>query len=99
MSAGNCRTCDAPIRWVRSQTSGKLMPVDPEPAERGSIVKVGMGTDGVAIVAYLRKGQLDEFDDRPRYVSHFATCPDADEHRHASVPAAVSQPTDDGGQS
>jgi hypothetical protein len=65
-----CRSCGASITW-HPTPAGNLMPVDAEPVEGGNLVVV----NGVALTA----GMLDE---GPRYVSHFATCPDADEHRH-----------------
>ena len=76
-----CRTCGAAIQWVVSQTSGKPMPIDAEPVARGNVVIVGTDETLTPVVVYLKRGELDEFDKRPRYVSHFATCPQADEHR------------------
>jgi hypothetical protein len=75
-----CRSCGAPIRWTRTE-KGRRMPIDPEPVPEGNIV--------------LR--ELDEatplalsvppaaFPDEPRYLSHFATCPDAAKHRRRSA--------------
>lgn len=75
--------CGAPIEWVVVEKSGKRMPIDPFPVDDGNIVKVGRETqDRTPLVAYAppkRQGSLIE--DEPRYVSHFATCPEADQFR------------------
>jgi hypothetical protein len=69
--------------------TGSLMPIDVEPVEHGTVI---VTTDVVGTLTgnqfpkaiVLRKGQPDLFSaDQPRYVSHFATCPHADNHRKA----------------
>lgn len=72
MRSSPCRSCAAPILWVRT-SKGKLMPLDAEPCADGNMVVV----DGVAFTAYT----LDFEQDRPRYRSHYATCPQAKEWR------------------
>ena len=70
-----CRTCEAPIVWVESQSTGKPMPMDLAPDPKGGFVIIG----GKA-----RKATAD--DDRlarERFTSHFATCPDANQWRSA----------------
>lgn len=74
-----CRSCAAPIHWVRL-TSGKMHPCDPDP------VSVEACAKGDKLV--LDNGQIhvitgsENVSNMPRgYVSHFATCPDANEHR------------------
>ena len=80
-----CRSCGAEILWVKWPTSGKRMPVDAEPDWR----PLPKGGD---IVLMLRGGAFGELlaekfnaerhgQDRNRYTSHFATCPNAAEHR------------------
>jgi hypothetical protein len=73
---GNCRSCSAPLLWVRSATTGSLMPLDAEPAEDGNIWLV----DGMA---HVHNGSLFEemLPEGPRYKSHFASCPNAAQHR------------------
>lgn len=68
-----CSTCGAPITWARTEKGDKSIPLDPAPAANGNLV---LGDGGV-------RAHLPLFDppDIPRYVSHFATCPDADQHR------------------
>lgn len=53
-----------------------MIPLDVEPVDDGNIV-LGRDDDG-PVAMYLRK---DETTTRDRYVSHFATCPHAAEHR------------------
>lgn len=61
-----CKSCGAAIVWVRTE-SGRVMPVDLHPTNRGNVVI----RNGVAYVGAQQ-------DDAPRYTSHFATCPDAE---------------------
>lgn len=61
-----CRTCDAEILWVRMEDSGKGHPVNPKPVSMVQVTERGERTSGRVISVY---------------ESHFATCPQADEHR------------------
>lgn len=63
-----CRSCDAPVMWCGTRR-GKKMPVDARPDPDGDlgIDKNGIAGHGIA---------------GPKYTSHFATCPDASEHRN-----------------
>jgi len=73
-----CRSCDAPIVWARTQAD-KSMPIDAEPVADGNIVFTGHYTaQGVQFVRYLKKGEEPSGD---RYVSHFATCKDSSSWR------------------
>ena len=76
----SCKSCGAPIVFVRAAATGKLMPVNWEPdPDRGNVEMV----DGKAVVhaqpPLLPTGDL--------YLSHFASCPSAAEHRGAPKPA------------
>lgn len=75
-----CRSCGAEVQWGTTEASGAAVPLDPEPVATGNlvIVRAGYGRHGelVPVVAYAR-----DDDARPRFVSHFATCPDADSWR------------------
>ena len=83
-----CRSCDAPILWVVTQ-AGRSMPLDPDPVEGGNVEMTGrygetrQGTVVPLVVVHAGGEQLalDGVPTAPRYVSHFATCPNADEHR------------------
>jgi len=67
----HCRTCKARIIWAISRSHAP-MPLNPEPVAGGNIELVA----GVANV-------VSSNPDVRRYVSHFATCAQADEHRKA----------------
>ena len=83
-SRSTCRSCGAVIVWIKTR-GGKNMPCDPEliafkeSREGGDLFVMKDGTtrrgiryaDGNAAQAELQTG----------YISHFATCPHADEHR------------------
>ena len=72
-----CRSCGAPMLWVTMHPSGKPNPLDPTPVEWGNIeVRDGLQTTskyGRVVPQGEREGKL--------YTSHFATCPNAGEHR------------------
>lgn len=79
-----CRTpsCDALIIWVLSE-KGKRMPLDAEPVDpstpnKGTFVKSYVDDKGNGVVHAMHH---DETTTKPRYTSHFATCPAAAEHR------------------
>jgi len=82
-----CRSCHAEVLWVVWPASGKRMPVDAEPDMR----PLPKGGDIVLTVHGGAFGELraEKFNTRAhdtkrnRYTSHFATCPNADEHRKA----------------
>jgi hypothetical protein len=84
-----CKSCGAPIRWAWTDKD-KRMPLDAEPSEKGNMEIIGYGTkDGTTepIVRVLKKGEGDTLpglEPPPRYISHFATCPDAAQHRQAA---------------
>ena len=86
MSAhGACRSCGAPVVWVQAiKKTGELgakLPLDADPerptkalrVEGGNVVPAGgSAPDGARLVRYAKDG---------RYRSHFATCPNAGQHR------------------
>ena len=69
-----CKSCRAPIFWVRTSTS-KMMPVDRDPVADGNIQIV----DGVANVVPKKSLVQGQF----YYKSHFATCPHHAAYRKA----------------
>lgn len=76
--ASQCKSCGAAVRWVVTK-GGKRMPLDVAPVEGGN---VWVNPEGVASVV----SEIDGGDGRPDplgpfYVSHFATCPNAAQHR------------------
>ena len=83
-----CSTCKNEVVWVVT-AGGKRMPLDPDPVENGNIIKTGKMIDtdrGAAeLVAYVHPPSLFDQDvhDGERYVSHFATCANAEQHRRS----------------
>jgi hypothetical protein len=77
-----CRSCGARIRWAVT-TAGKRIPVDEQPVDSGNVLlhEAPGGQDPTATVVGKRVQPGLFGDDGPRYVSHFATCPNADRHR------------------
>ena len=75
-----CRSCGAEIKWIK-MLSGKNMPVDP--------VKRYIAKDGGSEVLVTEGGELirgtfaslGEGANGEGYVSHFSTCPNANQHR------------------
>ena len=70
-----CRSCSAPVKWVRTVAGDKLMPVDPDPVPDGNleVFQTPGGAWKARVVAAGQAGLLDD----ARYVSHFVTCPDS----------------------
>lgn len=77
-----CKSCGAPMLWVE-WASGKRMPVAVEPVADGDIVLTFRKSEGKLLAA--RATELDEehLAGRKRYVSHFASCPQAKQYRRA----------------
>jgi hypothetical protein len=71
-----CRSCGAPIRWALT-TNGRRIPLDPDPVEGGNLALADQGTTPIAYYV----DPEDEPVPGPLYVSHFATCPNAAQHR------------------
>lgn len=70
-----CRSCGASVRWAVT-SANKKMPVDVAPVVDGNLVIEREGP--TPEVRYLA---ADEETEKDRYVSHFATCPQAKEWR------------------
>lgn len=73
-NAGRCRSCRKPVLWAITQ-KGARIPVDPEPVPNGNIE---LRDDG--------NGEIRSTTVKPdpsvrKYVAHFATCPNANNHR------------------
>ena len=65
-----CRSCGADVRLVRT-AGGKTMPIDATPVPDGNVVL----RRGIATVTTSPPPGEDT------YVSHFTTCPNANDHR------------------
>lgn len=82
-----CDTCGAPIFWSAT-ISGKKMPIDAEPTPEGLLVILPPKDDlpkslGTAVDFRVGTDAVNKMlaEGCPRWTSHFATCPDAQEHR------------------
>lgn len=71
METSTCRSCGARIVWAETE-NGKRMPIDAKPEKRL-----------VLIIDPPSPGTTPLVDVRDTYVSHFATCPNAAQHRKA----------------
>lgn len=83
--SSRCRSCNAEILWAET-ANGKKMPLDAEPVDASELL---------AGLQVLLKGRGDHGEDLvtsavatglpvPLYRSHFATCPDAAQHRRSA---------------
>lgn len=73
-----CSSCAAPIMWAKVTRSGARIPIDADPVAGGN-VRVVAG-DRVEVLTKA-EAEAAERAGVPLHVSHFATCPDAREHR------------------
>lgn len=78
MTPATCASCGAPIVWAET-VNGHPMPVDAEARTDGNITLIERET--LPPVALYGKVTQPELGDPPRYVSHFATCPQATQWR------------------
>lgn len=78
-SGANCRSCKAPVIWARTMGTGSLMPLENQPHDFGTI---RLEDDGVSctVLAQLEAAAERE-KGRKLYRSHFASCPNAGDHR------------------
>lgn len=79
MRRSRCKSCGRYIIWAKSETTGRMMPVDAEPSAEGTFVLLGFEDPPIAAKP---DGSGDPLAAATaRHTSHFATCPDADQHR------------------
>jgi hypothetical protein len=69
-----CRSCHAPVFWVLTET-GKRMPLDADPVSGGKMILYDNNT---------RARVAKNGEPGPRYMPHFATCPQVDDWRPKS---------------
>ena len=65
-----CRSCGAPIIWIRHGTTGSLLPLDAAPVDNGNMQIVDDKAVNIG-------GLFEPVADAPKYVNHFSTCPDS----------------------
>lgn len=77
--AAQCKSCKAAIVWIETH-DGKAMPIDAVPStSKGTIVVNEAGTQGDVVAGEAL--DLLRAAGRQLFVSHFATCPQATQHR------------------
>jgi hypothetical protein len=69
-----CKSCGAEIIWAKT-VKEKSIPLNDPPEKRFMLVRITNVQEG----NYLEARMVDT------YISHFATCPDADKHRKADA--------------
>lgn len=81
-SVSKCKSCGDAILWAVTVES-KRIPIDPVPSPDGNLViQVALhGTEMEHLRARAFEPLFDQKFERYRFKSHFATCPNADEHR------------------
>lgn len=75
-----CTSCGAEIVWTITE-AGKRSPVDAVPAVNGNLRLTPESGFTRSRAAGAAIDLTDPDDDGARYLSHFATCAHADEHR------------------
>lgn len=70
---GQCKSCKARIYWVPHHKSGTPAPIDVRPNPQGNII---IEQGHYRIVGPARTDEAT-----PHYTNHFATCPQAGQHR------------------
>jgi hypothetical protein len=79
LANGTCRSCDAPVTWVITPT-GARMPLDPTPAPDGNVWIAALAPSGDMVIGVsLNNDGVPP--DKTSYVSHYVSCPQADEWR------------------
>jgi len=89
---GRCKSCGAEVRFLHTK-NGRVAPFDPLPIDTGNVVfrNHGDGMDRSLDYAHVLNAEELRGDERPRFKSHFATCPHARQH---SRPERVRQQQD-----
>jgi hypothetical protein len=72
-----CSSCNGGIIWAKT-ISGKKMPIDAAPVSHGNIA---LEETREGLVAHVMSTKALQDANCERYVSHFATCRDATQHR------------------
>lgn len=74
-----CRSCMAPVRWREHHRTHRIAPIDAEPVPGGDLVLLTGGRYAVGpTVVPADEIEARDADGAPlRFVSHYATCPEA----------------------
>ncbi len=76
-----CQRCPALILDAESYSTGRMMPVDAEPSERGNIRLERVGNKLMAQVCGKHNLHFYRTRGEKLYLSHFASCPEAQSFR------------------
>jgi len=80
-----CKSCGAEVRWAVSESTNKRMPLDYRPSLDGNIaLRDGEDPFGDRYARVIGNREvLDQMraEGASLYTSHFATCPNAKQHR------------------
>lgn len=86
MEPEKCRSCGALIFWARNPKTGAFNPVDATPREDGNLILTLRPASGTLEFRFATKVDAATLaKHNRRYVSHFATCPNARQHRTRSA--------------
>ena len=79
----HCRSCGAEIRWALNPASGKRIPFNalPDPLRGTHYIAYNSRLDPTCIFS-----PPSDREPRVLYLSHFATCPNASQHRASPRP-------------
>lgn len=69
-----CKSCGASIVWALTK-DGKHIPIDNQPVKGGNLRMTSLGREPLTVEVKPVEPEIYG------WVSHFATCPNADEHR------------------
>lgn len=75
-----CRSCGAEVLWVKLIPHNRLNPLNPTPTREGNIRMLGQ-RKAVARVLGKEDMATAKLASEELYTSHFATCPNAKQHR------------------
>ena len=78
-----CRSCKALVLWVTWPASGKRMPVDVTPHPIGTVLVSWRAREN-KLLAEKYDPKRDDHQNRNRFMSHFATCIYANQHRKSA---------------
>lgn len=85
MKLTSCKSCRAAIAFVRLP-SGRRLPINPTPTDNGNVHVTGSHLDTEPAARVINSQTDSLFDNAattPTYTSHFATCPNANQHRRS----------------
>ena len=77
-----CRSCRTPIVWAETTAHSKPIPVEPDPADSGTLAIYRLDGGGLrAVVVTGPRRDAFRAAGQPLYHSHFVNCPHADNWR------------------